>query len=175
MLVKANRVVSPLVNKPVVSRVQTCPRFYKAHDLYKFDNKNVVYMAYVGNVDGEEMFKYGKTCKLFEREYNAHRKNFDRFDMHCVKITDNKDVVEDLFEKELQIRNLHRTAVIKTKRQTELFTINEDYTLEYITKLLNRIVRDNPSYEVLMYKRKLEKLQDELDNYKTHTKKKRNF
>lgn len=133
--------------------------FYKAHDLYKFDNKNVVYMAYVGNIDGEDIFKYGKTSKLYDREFKAHRKTFDRFDMHTVKITDNKDIVEEIFEKELLIRNIHRTITINSKRQTELFTTSGEYNLEYVTNLLTRIVKDNPSYEVLMYKRKLEKLQ----------------
>lgn len=138
------------------------PVFYKKHDLYKFDNKNVIYIAYVGNVDGEEIYKYGKTSKLYEREYNAHRKNFERFDMQVVKITDNKDVVEELFTKELHIRNIHRKMSIKTMTQTELFTTTDEFTFPYITRMLNRIVRDNPSYEVAKYKRKVEELQAKL-------------
>lgn len=173
MLIKSVRCVA----SDIVTKTGNVPlpriSFYKANDLYKFDHKNVVYMAYVGNVNGEEMFKYGKTCKLFEREYNAHRKNFERFDMHCVKITDNKDVVEELFEKELQIRNVHRTAIIKTKRQTELFTITEDYPLEYITNLLGRIVKDNPSYEVMMHKKRIEKLKTMIESLENNPKKRR--
>lgn len=135
--------------------------FYNENDLYKYDNKNVIYLAYIGQVNGEEMYKYGKTYKLYEREYKAHRKNFDIFEMQYVKITDNKDVVEDILEKELQIRKIHRKATIKTMNQTELFATTEEYNFDYIKKLLNRIVRDNPSHQVMILKRKLEKLQSQ--------------
>ncbi len=147
------------VKKPSIQHVS----FYKKNDLYKYDNKNVVYLAYVGVVNGEDMFKYGKTSQLYEREYKAHRKNFEFFEMQHVKITDNKDIVEDLFEKELQMRNIHRKITIKSMKQTELFTVTEEYDFEYIKKMLNRIVKNNPSYEVSVLKRKLEKLQSEYD------------
>jgi len=146
----------PLINK------RRSVHFYKNNDLYKFDNKNVIYVAYVGNINNEDVFKYGKSAKLFEREYNAHRRNFDTFEMRCVKITDNKDVIEDLLEKELQIRDMHRTLTIKSKKQTELFATTEDYSLEYVCKLLKRLIRDNPSFQVASLKAKIAKLQAQL-------------
>ena len=105
-------------------RTKCCSHFYKKNDLYKFNNKNVVYIADVGKYNNEHIYKYGISGKIFEREYNAHRKNFENFDMRVIKITDNKDVIEDLFEKELMIRNLHRSLVINDKKQTELFLNN---------------------------------------------------
>lgn len=157
---KQNASIVPKVNLNIIQRTS----FYKENDLYKYDNKNVIYLAYVGIVNGEEMYKYGKTSKLYDREYKAHRKNFDIFEMQYVKITDNKDVVEDLLEKELQMRKIHRKATIKTMNQTELFTTTEDYTFQYIKKMLNRIARDNPSHQVMLLKRKLEKLQSQYDS-----------
>lgn len=133
--------------------------FYTHNDLYKFDNKNVIYIAYVGNINSEPIYKYGKSAKLFEREYNAHRKNFDTFQMQCVKITDNKDIVEDLFEKELLIRDIHRQIVINSKRQTELFTTTDNYNFSYIIKMLGRLIKDNPSYEVAMLQKKIQQLE----------------
>jgi hypothetical protein len=136
--------------------------FYKEHALYKYDNRNVIYVAYVGLINEEHVYKYGKSAKLFQREFTAHRHNFDMFDMKHVYITDNKDVVEEIFEKELLIRNIHRTHVINSKKQTELFATNDEYTLEYIHKLLKRIIRDNPSYEVAVLKKKLARLEQQL-------------
>lgn len=149
----------------IVTRARSVHQtFYKENDLYRFDNKNVIYIAYVGCINNEQIFKYGKSAKLFQREFQSHRNNFNTFDMRLVKITDNKDVVEELFEKELLIRNIHRNLVINSKRQTELFTVTEEYNIEYIRKLLNRIIKNNPSYEVLMLKRKIEKLEAKLKN-----------
>lgn len=149
-----------IVPNPTIQRTS----FYKENDLYKYDNKNVIYLAYVGIVNGEDMYKYGKTSKLYDREYKAHRKNFETFEMQYVKITDNKDVVEDLLEKELQMRKIHRKATIKSMNQTELFTTTEEYTFQYIKTMLNRIVRDNPSHQVMLLKRKLDKLQSQYDS-----------
>lgn len=132
--------------------------FYKDNDLYKYNNKNVVYIAYVGEINKEHIYKYGISGKIFEREFNAHRKNFDQFEMKTIKITDNKDIVEDIFEKEMLIRNIHRSLIINSKRQTELFTINKYYSFDYILRLLNRIIKDNPSSEIIKYKKIIEKL-----------------
>lgn len=145
----------------------TCPAtFYKYNDLYKFNNKNVVYIADVGKYNGEHIYKYGISGKVFEREYNAHRKNFEHFDMKIIKITDNKDIIEELFEKELLIRNMHRSLVINNKKQTELFTINENYSFIYFQKLLNRLIKNNPSYEVSKYKKKIIKLEKQIAQLK---------
>ncbi len=166
--------------KSIVPKLVRPISFYKENDLYKYDNKNVIYLAYIGMIDGEEMYKYGKTYKLYEREYKAHRKNFDTFEMQYVKITDNKDVVEDILEKELQIRKIHRKAHIKNMNQTELFATTDEYDFQYVKKLLNRIVRDNPSHQVMLLKRKLDKLQSqndllqtEVDSLKSQTKRRK--
>lgn len=143
-------------------RYRATTPFYKANDLYRYDNKNVIYCAYVGTYNNEPLYKYGKSAKLFEREYKAHRNNFDTFQMQFVKITDNKDVVEDMFEKELQIRDIHRSFVINSKKQTELFTVNDLYDIDYVHDLLVRIIRDNPSYEVKLLRQRIRRLQQQL-------------
>lgn len=140
------------------------PSFYLDNDLYKFDNKNVVYIAYVGRHHNEPIFKYGKSSKLFQREYVAHRRTFDIFDMVTVKITDNKDIVEEMFERELMIRHLRRTLFIDTKKQTELFSITREFSYEYIEKLLSRIIEDHPSYEVEQLRKEIAELKMQLKN-----------
>ena len=136
--------------------------FYKGNDLYKYDNKNVIYLAYVGRYNNEDIFKYGKSVKLFQREYKTHVKNFEFFEMQHVYITDNKDIVEEILKRELLIRNLARTMVIQKKNQTELFATSDHYNLAYINRLIKRIIKDNPSYEVSLLKEKISRLESNI-------------
>ncbi len=147
-----------------INLVRTRPAapFYKANDLYKYDNKNVVYLAYIGRYNNEDIYKYGKSVKLFQREYKAHIKTFEIFEMQHVYITDNKDIIEEIFKKELLIRNLNRTMLIQKKKQTELFATSDDYNLDYINRLIKRIIKDNPSYEVGLLKEKIAKLESNI-------------
>lgn len=113
--------------------------FYKTNDLFKFHNKNVVYLAYVGKHNNKDIFKYGVSCNIYQREYTQHRKQFTDFQMCWIKRTCNMARAEDLFEKELKIRDLHRTMVIKNKRQTELFSPSDEYSYEFLKRLFARI------------------------------------
>lgn len=118
---------------------KTCGEFYIKNDYYKFHDKNVVYIAYIGKIGRKETYKYGVTKNLFKREYEQHRKTFNKFEMCHVKPTYNIYQAEDLLEKELKLRNMHTTMRINGKLQTELFTVNEDFDLDYIKRLVNRL------------------------------------
>ena len=113
--------------------------FYKKNFYYKLHEKSVMYIAYVGQVERQDMYKYGITRNLFKREYEQHRKTFDTFEMLHVKPTYNMALAEDIFEKELKLRNLHRKHKIGGKQQIELFTLDDDYDIDYIKRLVNRI------------------------------------
>jgi hypothetical protein len=115
--------------------------FYKNNAIYKLHNKNVVYLAYVGEYNKEPIYKYGVTSNVYHRDYDQHRKQFEAFQMCWVKKTYNMTQAEALFEKELKIRNLHKSLVIKNKRQTELFTVTPEYSFEYLQRLFAKISR----------------------------------
>lgn len=115
--------------------------FYLKNDLFRYHNKNVVYLAYVGKYNDRDVFKYGVSTNVYNREYLQHRKQFDEFQMCWIKKTCNMAQAEDLFEKELKIRNLHLTMAINSKRQTELFSPTDDYSFEYLKRLFGRISR----------------------------------
>jgi hypothetical protein len=141
--------------------------FYRKNDITKFDNKNVLYVAYVGMHKNQELYKYGKSVSIYEREYLKHRKSFNVFEMRYIKITDNKDIIEKLFEKELKIRNLHTSLLIKNKKQTELFSLSTDYTYKYMIRMLNRLIKNNPSHEVKELQDKLKIANDIIKNYES--------
>lgn len=145
--------------------------FYRINDITSFASKNVVYIAYVGRYNRKDVYKYGKSCNIYDREYLKHRRSFDTFEMRYIKVTDNKDIVETLFERELKIRNLHTEMSINSKRQTELFCTNKTYDYEYIRKMLDRIVRNNPSHEVRVLKERLKRANDKLKFFYSHNNK----
>lgn len=129
--------------------------FYEKNDITKYDYKNVLYIAYVGKYDNKKIYKYGKSCNIYEREYMKHRKTFEKFKMCYIKISDNKDIIETLFEKELKIRNIHTNLKINKRNQTELFYVNKKYSLKYIINLLNRLAANNETAEIKRLKAKL--------------------
>lgn len=135
--------------------------FYQTHDLYKYHNKNVVYLAYVGKYDNKKLYKYGVSSNIYQREYMQHRKQFEEFEMCWIKQTSNMAQAEDLFEKELKIRNIHETRVIKNKKQTELFAPNKIYSYDYLQRLFSRItnhVNKESNDKILMLKKEIKTL-----------------
>lgn len=107
----------------------------------RYDNKNVLYIAYVGTYDSKETFKYGKSSNLLQR-IQAHQKAFHTFDLKHVYKTDFNDYVEDTFEKELKLRNIYTQCIIKDKKQTELFQLSDTYSLADVDKLMRKIIKE---------------------------------
>lgn len=103
--------------------------------------KNVVYIAYVGRLDGKYTFKYGKSSDVYQREMGSHRHNFDKFDMLYVHKTNMKDQVESLFEQELIAQRLHTTKMINNRKQTELFRLRRKMDVVDINDMLCDIIR----------------------------------
>jgi prophage antirepressor-like protein len=108
-----------------------------------YEKKNVVYIAYVGNYNNEEIFKYGISGDIFNREYKQHRKLFDKFEMILIEETDNNATIETMFGKNLKILNLHRQLTVNNKNQTELFTTTQQYPIGKILKMINELIKNN--------------------------------
>ena len=111
----------------------------KPMELFKFHNKNVVYLAYVGKYEDKDTYKYGVTSNIYQRVLCQHVKQFDTFDLCWVKPTYNTLQAEDLFEKELKFHGLHKSIPIKNKRQTELFQTTDAFTYKKVQRLYSRI------------------------------------
>lgn len=120
-----------------------CPRaFSKANGTHKYDQKNVVYIGYIGVYQNKHVFKYGKSSNIYQREA-THKKTFEHFELVYVHVTDMKDQVEQVFEKELMSQDLHTTLVIAEKKQTELFHLDSKDEIEKINELLCTIIEDS--------------------------------
>ena len=113
--------------------------FYDITQITSYYGKAVIYIAYIGKVEGEYMFKYGLSRKMFERDYKQHSKFFDDFKVMYIGETDNCEYIETVLENDLKMFALHRVCKINDNNQTELFAITEQHTIESIiehTKML---------------------------------------
>ncbi len=140
--------------------VNTKPSIYLNQNITNFDDKNVVYIGYVGKYNNELIYKYGISSRIFSRDYNEHRKTFDAFELIYLKETDNNYKIETLFEKELKCRNLHRKLSFKNKNQTELFTIMPDNDIDKLTNMLDKLIETNPLPAILHANNKLKELEN---------------
>lgn len=135
---------------------------YKTSRIAKFDQKNVVYLAFVGKFNNTETFKYGKSTNYYVREMTAHRKTFGpTFETRAIYETNYKDQVEVLLEKELKVRDLHRDMVFNGKKQTELFVTTPTYKFDFVDQLIKDIIYDFDCKDVHKASIELEKLKIE--------------
>jgi len=132
---------------------------YDNKNITDFDKKNVVYIAYVGNYNNEEIFKYGKSSGIFKREYEDRRKLFDEFIMLFIGETDNNDVIENFFEQNLKAMNLHRKLTINNKNQVELFTITTTNNLPDVIGLMKDLINKKPLPALVEAKNKIYSLE----------------
>lgn len=103
---------------------------------------------------------------MFQREYEQHRKQFEKFKVVLIIECDNCIVVEKLFKKEIKLRNLNRSLIIKKKPQTELFAITSKFTHEYFIEHLKKLVEEHKLPSVKEANTKIDAMSNVLDTYK---------
>ena len=113
---------------------------YNENMLLNYDKKNCVYIAYIGIHNNEPLYKFGMTSDIYRRQFKEHENTFDQFELIYVKETDNKEIVEEKFKKELQCKHLLRQLKIKNKSQVELFTITNIHNLDMIKEYMDNII-----------------------------------
>lgn len=115
-------------------------KFYDSASITEFFNVAVMYIAYIGFHYNQHIFKYGLSRNMFRRDYKEHRKLFDQFDVVFIGECDNCEQVEQLFEAEVMIRNLHRSFAVSGKNQTELFTVTTKHTYDYFIDFMKKLI-----------------------------------
>ncbi len=118
--------------------------FYDDNALSDYENKAVMYVAYIGFYNGEHLFKFGLSRDVFSRDFIQHRKSFTKFNIIFIHECDNCEQVEDLFKHQLIAENLHRERTINGKSQTELFTFSKKKSHDTLVNELKRIIDNHP-------------------------------
>ncbi len=129
---------------PATITENTKPSVYLNQNVSSFHNKNVIYVAYIGKHNDELLYKYGISSRIFVRDYAEHRKAFDVFDLIYIAETDNNAYIETQFQNELKVRNIHRCLSVKNKKYTELFTVNNHFTIDILTSTLDDFIANKP-------------------------------
>ena len=150
--------------------------FFKNNNLTEFNDKNVIYLGYIGKHNEGFLFKYGKTNRIFERN-KEHQSNFNKFELVSVQTTDNNDKIEKLFEKELIMKNKHLTKKIKNKIHKELFFLENINEIDDYVCMLKEIIDNNKLPIVQELEEEIKKKDEEInklnDQLKSKKKKKK--
>jgi hypothetical protein len=137
------------------------PKFYDNYAISNFYNKAVLYIAYVGFINREHVFKYGLSRNMFKRDYQQHSKFFYQFDIVLILKTDNIKLIKK-FENDLKVYNLHRVIKIKNRSCNELFTITNKYNIDYLIEHITNLVDKYPLPAIKSAQDKINELQSNL-------------
>lgn len=77
------------------------PKFDDSNMISNYDNKNVLYIGYIGKYDDEPLYKFGKSSNIYARDYASNKKTLNLFDIVYIAVCDNKDEVEQKFKKRI--------------------------------------------------------------------------
>ncbi len=140
--------------------------FWNENQINDYNNKNVLYIAFIGIFNNERIYKFGKSEQIYTREFKQHQKFFDIFKMRFVVECDNMSYVEKEFKKFLKSINLLKNIEIKDSNLTELFTIKEKHNIEYVIENLIKLVEDNPLPAVKNLIEIIKQKDEEIENLK---------
>jgi hypothetical protein len=134
--------------------------FWAENSISDYDNKNVIYIGYIGIINNEPVYKFGKSEQVYTREFEQHQKTFEIFKMKHIEVCDNMSFIEKEFKKELKTKNLTRILEINSKNQTELFITNSQNDINKIIQILKDLVIKYPSQIVKDSKEEIEKIKN---------------
>ena len=109
-----------------------------------FDNKNLVYIGYIGKINDCDSYKFGSTKKISKR-VKDHEKTYERFDLlfciECEKHTLLEQYLKD--SKEIKKRRFSHPFHVENKKTetdvTELLKFDEEFNLDDLKKLLSKL------------------------------------
>ena len=91
--------------------------FYKDNLITEYKDKNVLYLGYIGDYEGLQYYKFGKSGHMLERDYYQHRNNFEMFDLKYVIECDNINITAPI--------GISTNPYIATKSSNFIFNFHE--------------------------------------------------
>jgi prophage antirepressor-like protein len=165
--------------KKVILDTSFIKSFYDDNSISDYFKLNVVYLAVIGMFDGGLLIKFGKSERIFDRDYNEHRKTFgNQFKIVCIIHTDNNKEVEEIFKQTIKAKGLDRKISFNVKERTELFVTSENFTMDNAIDLMKSISEKNQLPIVKEKEHKIKELEYKFENdkeiviEKEHTKQK---
>ena len=109
-----------------------------------FRKKHVVYIGYIGKINGVHTYSFGYTDDIVSR-VTTHRNTYGVFILiYCIESCENKALERELKHHKVMKGNTVKHVFLvngKPDCETELFNLDEDddFTIEYVKKLLQRL------------------------------------
>ena len=130
--------------------------------IVKYDRRCVVYIGYIGIIDGKETYKFGWTDDI-NRRSNDHKRDFGRFDLLFVIECEQNNVLEQKFKEHKEIKKIRFSHIFNTKNKTELIELSSKFTLEDAKTLLKKLktTLNNQKYIDLKHKERVMELENE--------------
>jgi prophage antirepressor-like protein len=120
--------------------------FYNKNNIITFFQANVFYLIVVGMFDGCYVIKFGHSMRIFERDYNEHKKTFgEQSKVIFVAETDNNILVETQFKKFLETKNALFEMEFGGKNRVELFKTSQNLSIEDTIEAAEMLIEKNPS------------------------------
>lgn len=113
---------------------------------WEYYDTSVVYMAFIGQIDDEYIFKYGQTIDL-EKRILSHRKTYDDFIIVHIEKNPHNIQLEGKFGQDLKGLSLYRKVKMNDVNMAEHFTISPVYDIEVLVKrlqALSKCIKNNP-------------------------------
>lgn len=165
--------------KKVILDTSFIKSFYDDNSISDFFKLNVVYLGVIGMFDGGLLIKFGRSERVFDRDYTEHRKTFgNQFKIVCIIHTDNSKEVEDMLKQIIKAKRLDRKINFNGKDRIELCVTSENFTLDNIIDLLKSIAEKNQLPALKEKEHKIKELEHKIENdkdiliEKEHTKQK---
>jgi len=145
-----------------------------------YDNKNIVYVGYIGKINGVDSYKFGSTKKISKRVQN-HLKTYEKFELlFCIECEKHVDLEQCLKEsKEIKKIRFSYPFFVENKKEktnvTELLRFDDEFQLDDLKKLLIKLKNDvEMSCELRLEIEKTEqrRLDAEIIQYQEQTKQK---
>ncbi len=155
------------LNNTVNTDISFIKSFYDDNDISDFLDTNVVYLIAIGIYNGGILIKYGKSSRIYERDFYEHKKIFgEQIKMLAIIPTDNNDEVETIFKKTIRAKGLDVKLEFNGKDRDELFVTNNNFTMEKAMELMQIIAEKNPLKSIKEKDEKIKELQFQQDNEK---------
>jgi prophage antirepressor-like protein len=155
------------LNNTVNTDISFIKSFYDDNDISDFLDTNVVYLIAIGIYNGGILIKYGKSSRIYERDFYEHKRTFgEQIKMLAIIPTDNNDEVETIFKKTIRAKGLDVKLEFNGKDRDELFVTNNNFTMEKAMELMQIIAEKNPLKSIKEKDERIKELQFQQDNEK---------
>ena len=131
---------SKLIENNEENRLKMCKAIIQS-----YDNKNCLYLGFIGIINGKETFKFGSSGRLLKRIYKEHSKTYDIFEfIHCIECEqhiklENALKANETIKKYRFSHPFHVEGSDKITNVSELIYFDDSFTLESFKKILIKL------------------------------------